>query len=288
MSQEWALTPGYQEPKRKGKAAIITGAVLLVVAVIMGIVGAAGIANGVSKLGLDTAQTAIGPGTLDVQLEGSSTYVVYEFGTLSQRAGITAADVTVTDPSGASVAVRGMGDIGQSFNDGAQDLSAAAQFTTTTAGSYSVSVATEGAEFMVGPSISSFIGLGLFGLAIAFAVLLGIIGLVVLIVGLVRRAGSKPKPAAYGYPAGAVAPGYGTGQPTAAPAQTYVAPDQTPQPQIFEQAPGDQQSFASPTPTPAPEPAPAAALPPAGWYPDPGRPGGQRYWDGQQWTEHQA
>ncbi len=27
---------------------------------------------------------------------------------------------------------------------------------------------------------------------------------------------------------------------------------------------------------------------PAGWYPDPGRPGGQRYWDGQQWTEHQA
>ena len=24
---------------------------------------------------------------------------------------------------------------------------------------------------------------------------------------------------------------------------------------------------------------------PAGWYDDPSRPGGQRYWDGQQWTD---
>ena len=30
------------------------------------------------------------------------------------------------------------------------------------------------------------------------------------------------------------------------------------------------------------------ALPPAGWYPDPTNPGGQRYWDGQRWTEQAA
>ncbi len=29
-------------------------------------------------------------------------------------------------------------------------------------------------------------------------------------------------------------------------------------------------------------------LPPAGWYPDPHDPSGQRYWDGAQWTEHAA
>jgi hypothetical protein len=28
--------------------------------------------------------------------------------------------------------------------------------------------------------------------------------------------------------------------------------------------------------------------PPAGWYPNPGPEGGQRYWDGGQWTEHHA
>lgn len=33
---------------------------------------------------------------------------------------------------------------------------------------------------------------------------------------------------------------------------------------------------------------PAPVLPPAGWYPDPERPGGQRYWDGSAWSGHRA
>lgn len=31
-----------------------------------------------------------------------------------------------------------------------------------------------------------------------------------------------------------------------------------------------------------------SALPPAGWYPDPEVPSGQRYWDGSRWTRHRA
>ncbi len=45
--------------------------------------------------------------------------------------------------------------------------------------------------------------------------------------------------------------------------------------------------IATPVPAPSPMHVPAAPIttPPAGWYP---KAGGQRYWDGQQWTEHRA
>ena len=33
---------------------------------------------------------------------------------------------------------------------------------------------------------------------------------------------------------------------------------------------------------------PPPSQPPAGWYTDPHVPGGQRYWDGSDWTEHVA
>ena len=42
---------------------------------------------------------------------------------------------------------------------------------------------------------------------------------------------------------------------------------------------------AKPTLDPAAPAPPSVALPPAGWYPNPEAPG-QRYWDGQGWTEH--
>lgn len=279
MSQEWSLTQGTQPVKRKGKAAIITGIVLIVLALVAGIAGIAGIANSVNGIASESTEPFAAPNTITVSLESGKTYVVYELETTAGKGSIQISDITVTDPSGAGVSVTGMGAFGESFNQGSETFLAVGQFVTPTTGTYTIDVATEGTTFMVGPSLGSFIGIGVAGLAIVFAVLLGIAGLIVLIIGFVRRASSKPAAVGTGYQAGAVT------------AQPYVAPAQAPQPQIFEQ-PASEQAPAQPFVTPAPAapvaPAPAAALPPAGWYPDPGRPGGQRYWDGQQWTEHQA
>ncbi|MFC6237328.1 DUF2510 domain-containing protein [Longivirga aurantiaca] len=279
MSQEWSLTQGAQPVKRKGKAAIITGIVLIVLALVAGIAGIAGIASGVGSIASESTEPFAAPNTITVSLESGKTYVVYELEAAAGQGSMQISDITVTDPSGATVPVTGMGSFGQGFNEGADSFVAVGEFVTSTTGTYTIDVTTEGTTFMVGPSLGSFIGLGLSGLAIVLAALLGIAGVIVLIIGLVRRASSKPAAVGTGYPAGAVT------------AQPYVAPAQAPQPQIFEQPASEQapvQPFVTPAPAAPVAPAPAAALPPAGWYPDPGRPGGQRYWDGQQWTEHQA
>ncbi|MGD9956622.1 MAG: DUF2510 domain-containing protein [Candidatus Nanopelagicales bacterium] len=284
MSQEWALTPGYEQPKRKGKGAIITGAVLMGLGLVLGIVGIAGItATGASAIAAFAAPVTA-PGASLNQLDARKDYVVYQL--LDATADrISAADVTVEAPDGSTVRLNDVVDVTDSYTSGSDTFVSVASFNAPVTGQYTTSVGVPGAVFVVGPGLSAIGQVVVWGLLIGLATILGIIGLVVLIVGLVRRSNSKPKPVAYGSPVGAVGAGYGT------PAQPYVAPAQTPQPQIFEQAPGEQQPFATPAPAapaaPTPPPA-AAALPPAGWYPDPGRPGGQRYWDGQQWTEHQA
>ncbi len=50
-------------------------------------------------------------------------------------------------------------------------------------------------------------------------------------------------------------------------------------------APLNPQTAANPETATSTPPA-APPLPPAGWFPDPIGSGGQRYWDGGQWTEH--
>lgn len=273
MSQEWSLTPGAQAPvKRKGKGAIITGVVLMVVALIMGIVGVAGIVSAGTSAVSAFASPVLSPAISTNQLEAGKNYIVYQvLDSTSTR--IAAADVTVTAPDGSTVGVADISSSSDTYSSNGDTFVTVASFTAPISGIYATVVEPAGELFVVGPGLSALTGLAVWGLVIGIATILGIIGLIVLIVGLVRRSSSKPKPV-YGYPAAGAAPV----------AQPYVAPVQTPQPQIFEQP-----TTVEPTqPYVPPTPAPAQAMPPAGWYPDPSRPGGQRYWDGGQWTEHQA
>jgi hypothetical protein len=203
-------------------------------------------------------------------LDAGTTYAVYELATSGSGAtgdpflgNIAPGDVTVTAPDGSAVRVDEAPSMTQTFKDGAKTYVVVATFDPQTTGSYVVSIATEGSTVIVAPSITAVAKalpwLGLIG----FGGLLVLAGIIVLIVGIVRRS-SKPAVAAT-YPA--------SGYPVqSSPPSTYPAPTAA-QPPVYQ------------APAPAPRP---SGLPAPGWYPDPERPGGQRYWNGTGWTENRA
>jgi len=275
MTQDLA---GGAAPTRRGKGAIVTGAVLLLVAVVCGVAGIAGVVTTASGLisGLGTPRTT--PTTFTQSFEAGTTYAVYEqalAGTGTKgvpfEGRIVPGDVTVTGPDGSALTIDEAPSLTETFTNGARSYVVVATFRPPTTAAYTVDITTDSTVVLVAPSVTAVAkALPWVGL-IGVGALLGLIGLVVLIVGLVRRSSGR-RPAVqpgYAVPGGYAASTYGQptyGQPTyggpASGAPTYGAP-------------------------PAGPPV-APALPPAGWYPDAERPGGMRYWDGRAWTEHRA
>jgi len=316
MAQEWSLTPQAQVPQRKGKGMLITGIVLLGVGVVMGVVGIIGIVGSLGSALSGLAAPATAPSVFVASLNGGGSYAVYQLNAGATDA-ITVDDVKVTDPTGAVVPLTEV-PFQQTTTTNGSTAVIVGDFTAPVSGSYDVEVAVEGVQFAVGPGIAAFASLGVWGALIGFGSLFFLVGLVLLIIGAVRLSSSKKRIAAataYGY-GGA----YGTQAPQAYPTQqAYPVQPQQPapyptygQPTTAQPAPAEsitppapEDPFAAqpqqpetvvtpveptpaPTPEPTPPPQPAQALPPAGWYPDPAKPGGQRYWDGQQWTSHTA
>lgn len=265
MTQDWSLAPAAPPPAPKGKGLIVSGLVLLVVAVVLVGAGIASTVGAASKLlgSLDTASTT--PATIVVSMDAGQRSAVYAEGSPDGTGGgtvvVAASDVTVTGPAGA-VPVAGLDNLDETFTDSGATFVAVATFTAPTTGQYTVSVGGSGSRVIVAPDMisigTSFVG----ALLIPVGLLFGVVGLVLLIVGLVRRSSSRKALAAVAYPGGypgAYPGGYGATTPAGYP----TAP-----------------------PPGAPLPPPVA--PPAGWFPDPERPGGQRYWDGTAWTEHRV
>lgn len=165
-------------------------------------------------------------------------------------------DVTVTGPQG-PVAVRcaNCGFTSEEVSVGNDVFQAVAHFDVRAEGTYTVSVAGDGANVAVTPSVAQIFG----SMAPTF-IPMGIGGLLVLvaIVWAIIAAFVKKKPAAVGptYPGGA-----GTGYPTA-----------------------DQQVGYPSAATLAPPPTAPLGQPP-GWYADPADPSQKRWWDGQSWSD---
>jgi hypothetical protein len=250
MTEQYGTPPSVvATPRKRGKGAIITGLVLLAVGIVMAIGGIVAFGASAASLlsGLGTSQTT--PVEIPKTLEAGTTYAVYEQATSGTGSSsdpyigsVQPGDVTVQATDGTAVIVTDSPSLSQTFSDGSKNYVVVATFDPPVSGQYVVSVKTDGATVIVAPSLTA-VAKALPWLAlIGLGALLALAGLIVFIVGIVRRS-SKPAVAA-GYPAAGYAP--------------------------------------VPTPSPAARP---TGLPAPGWYPDPERPGGQRYWNGTGWTE---
>ncbi len=301
MAQEWSLTPQAAPVKPRGKGLLTSGIVLLILGLLGVVGGIIGIATSAGSLVKEFGSPQPTPTSITRILDGGTTYAVYEAstgGTGSSSDPLTGnvilSDITVTGPAGA-VNVNDVGNSTQTYDANGERFGAVATFDPPTTGSYTIAVSTEGSVVVVAPSFTSFGKIAIWVLLILFAVVLGLLGLILLIVGLVKRSKSKKEiaMASGGYAATAYAtPGQVQQSYSSQPYSTGPGVEQslTPEPvaQPFMEQPGARQEPIAAPVAPQPVAPQAPALPPAGWYADPQRPGGQRYWDGATWTQHTA
>jgi hypothetical protein len=257
--------------KPRGAVMAWVGLALMVVAVVLVVLGAMRFLGGGGLVDALTSPVDDAPGRVTRTLEPGG-YAVYEYSgpastalapTNSVPSAVTS--VTVTGPSG-EVPVRAPSGT-QTITRGADEYQATAAFDVTAAGSYQIVIeASAPTRVVVAPAVfSAFARSAGAVVVIVVGALVGLVGLVLLVIGLVRR---RRRPAPVG-PGGPWSPG------------GFSAP--APLPADFGRAPAAPPLAAPPPPAP-----PVALDPPAGWYPEAGRLGGVRYWDGRDWTDHRA
>ena len=211
--------PSASAPVKKPAGLIWAGVILVVLAIVLWAVAIFGIMQAIKPSGTNFAV----PGSATLRLE-PGTYAVWISNGRSYGNGTVRADVEVSGPDGGVPVDRVSG--GTYLSDGSLEFVTRAQFDARhLAGTYQVSVDSETAELArVGPPVSaSRLGLSIVGIVVA--VFAGLIGVVLFIIGLVRRgrAGRPRSRRVGGY--GPSQPGYAPGPPGYGPPPGY-APSQ--------------------------------------------------------------
>jgi predicted heme/steroid binding protein len=175
------------------------GIVLLLISVVLGVAGVVQAVR-VAVVVFD-APVADVPGTLTATLD-LGTHNVYA------RSGIiTSSDVRVTAPGGSSV-VTSNPTVNETITRGSVTYTGVAQFEAEDAGSYTITITDVPAtQVIVAPSLGEVaVRAGIWVLGMVLGGLLFVVGLILLIVGLVRRSRARrgPPPGAY------TDPGYGS------------------------------------------------------------------------------
>ncbi len=176
---------------RRGKGALVTGVVLLVLgllAIILGSVVTAGTVKELTSTQVGAAQTA--PTTFTSQLNPATTYAVFEAADAG-KSSVQVADVTVISSEGDAVTVKKTTDEVVVPGEGGQRFVEVATFDIGTSGEYEVKVATEGSSVAVAPAVSTTSkGVAWIG-AVILGGLLAVLGVVLIIVGAVQRSSSR-------------------------------------------------------------------------------------------------
>jgi hypothetical protein len=180
-------------PRARGKGLLISGMVLLVVgvaAVVVGIVMTAGTASSLLNK-ISAAQTA--PATFTGQLEGGTTYAVYEATRgASGIASIGPGEITVTGPSG-SVSVTRTGDTVSTVGEDSNNYAEVAAFTPPASDTYTITVAAERSLVAVAPALSTAAKGFAWIVAVVLGGLVAVIGLILVIIGAVRRSSARSR-----------------------------------------------------------------------------------------------
>jgi len=253
---------------RPGRGLLISG-VVLVVASVIGVAAAVWIFGSTVGKGVSDDLSSPSfpvPTRQSVQLDAGD-YVVYGSAS-SSEIGSGIESVTVTAPGGGAVPAHSS--TSQTLTRNGSSYRSVVTFTAATTGRYQLDVQGDaGRTVVIGRSFTEYLGgLGTGVVVGILSALLFLVGLVLIIVGAVKRSNARRAPAPAGYPPSGYGPtpaGYGPpppgyGQP----------PGHGQQPGYGQQPPG----YGQPPPPPPPPPPPYGSLPsyPPSYPPSGGEP----------------